>query len=156
MRSSILPSVKGYLIIIVQILLRAFRRLFTIQTRLMYPLEVLSSFAPYGEGNSPVTVAITDFKVVPQRGLYKNLVGTDGIKMFGSTATAIGFGMAERMAEVEKPEELALTGTLSYNYFQGNKSPQIEFTDYKVLKEIGGSNNTPFFDILATMAAMRS
>lgn len=120
-------------------------------------LEVIETFAPFGEGNRPIIFKIPDFSIVPVRGVYKNLVGTDGVKMFGKDFTALGFGMAEKMAHISKPEKVTLIGSLSYNFFQGLKNPQIEFSSCEVVKEIDGStNSTPFFDLLSTMAQMRN
>ena len=120
-------------------------------------LQVIDSFTPFGEGNRPVIIKVPEFCIVPVRGQYKNLIGTDGVKMFGKDFTAVGFGMAEKMANVSKPEKLSFIGSLSYNYYQGQKKPQIEFSSYEVIKEIDGSTNTtPFFDLLATMAQMKN
>ena len=120
-------------------------------------LEVIDTFAPFGEGNRPIIIKVPEFSVIPIRGVYKNLIGTDGVKMFGKDFTALGFGMAEKMANISKPEKVSLIGKLSFNYYQGQKKPQIEFSSCDVIKEVDGSaNDTPFYDLLATMAQMKN
>ena len=42
-------------------------------------------------------------------------------------ANAIGFNMAKHSEEIDDGTELSLYGTLSWNNFNGKRSPQIEF-----------------------------
>ena len=52
---------------------------------------------------------------------------------------------------------MVLYGELSYNYFKGRKTPQIIFQDFEMISEISDEpNDTPFADILAVRASLRS
>ena len=118
-------------------------------------LEEVEKYLPFGQGNEPVLVKVNNFHVIPRNKVYKALAGVDGIKLLGADATAIGFEMAEKMADVEKPTVINLVGTLSTHYFMGKKSAQIDFIDYEVVEKADDEANTPFKDAIATMAAMR-
>lgn len=118
-------------------------------------LKEVEQFAPFGQGNEPIIVRVNGFHVIPKNQCYKALSGIDGVKLMGKDSTAIGFEMAERMAEVEKPTIVNLVGTLSTHYFMSQSDPQICFTDYEVIEKADDGTNTPFLDAIATMAAMR-
>lgn len=121
-------------------------------------IELIEMFSPHGMGNPKVIVKIPDFINIPKNGLYKTMVGTEGVKLFGNEDTvAVNFHAAKDMADYEKPEKMALYGEISYNYFRGNKTPQINFIDFEVLSTVNDNpNETPFADLLSVMASMRN
>ena len=48
-----------------------------------------------------------------------------------SFANAIGFNMAKQVEEIVDDSVLSLYGTLSWNNFNGKRSPQIEFIGFE-------------------------
>lgn len=121
-------------------------------------IDLIEKFSPHGMGNPKVIVKIPDFMNIPKNGLYKTLVGTEGIKLYGNDNTvAVNFHAAKDFKDCEKPEKMALYGEISYNYFRGNKTPQINFVDFEILSSVNENPNaTPFADILSVMASMRN
>ena len=119
--------------------------------------ELIDQFSPHGQGNEKVIVKIPDFLNIPKNGIYKTPAGPEGIKLYGEGITAINFHAAEDFREYEKPEKIVFYGELSFNYFKGNRTVQMNFCDFDMVSTINDSPNpTPFLDILATMAAMRN
>ena len=66
----------------------------------------------------------------------KAYVGKNGVKLACDYCQAIGFGMVNSL-KLSEANVLTLYGTLSYNYFKGNKTPQIEFIDFEEEAEQG-------------------
>lgn len=120
-------------------------------------IELIEKFSPHGMGNPKVIVKIPDFTNIPKNGLYKTLIGTEGIKLFGNEdVVAVNFHAAKDFKDYEKPEKMVMYGEISYNYFRGNKTPQINFSDFEIISEVKESaNETPFADLLSVMASMR-
>ena len=119
-------------------------------------IDLIEKFEPHGEGNPTLIIKVPDFVNIPKNSLYKTMVGTEGIKFFGENLTAVNFHAAKDFADYEKPEKMILYGELSYNYYKGNKTPQINFIDFEVVSSISDAGNqTPFADLLSVMASMR-
>lgn len=121
-------------------------------------IELIEKFSPHGQGNPKPVIRIADFVNIPKNGLYKTLIGTEGVKLFGNgDVVAVNFHAAKDLKDYEKPEKMVLYGDISYNYFRGNKTPQINFVDFEVVSTINDSpNETPFADLLSVMAGMRN
>ena len=121
-------------------------------------IELIEKFSPHGQGNPKPVIRIADFVNIPKNGLYKTLIGTEGVKLFGNgDVVAVNFHAAKNLKDYEKPEKMVLYGDISYNYFRGNKTPQINFVDFEVVSTINDSpNETPFADLLSVMAGMRN
>ncbi len=120
-------------------------------------IDLIEKFSPHGMGNPKVLVKIPDFVNIPKNGIYKTMVGTEGVKLFGNeNIVAVNFHAAKALKDYEKPEKMVLYGEISYNYYKGNKTPQINFVDFDVISCISdGKNETPFADLLSVMAGMR-
>lgn len=97
-------------------------------------LEQLSKYEPWGHGNPSPVFKINDFSLTQKYGKWMQKMGTDKstVKLFGKVADAIGFGFTD-IIEYEGPVNFELLGSLSYNYYKGNASNQIEFSDYITL-----------------------
>ncbi len=118
--------------------------------------ELIEQFSPHGHGNERVVIKIPDFVNIPKNGVYKSPAGIGGIKLYGENITAVNFQGAEDFRNFEKPEKMVLYGNLSFNYYKGNRTAQFNFIDFEMISTVNDTpNNTPFADILATMAAMR-
>lgn len=97
--------------------------------------EVLK-YAPFGQGNPAITFCIKNFKLVPINNTFFAPLGANTIKLFGAGCEAIGFSMLNRYQKDNYPKEIDLVGKLSYHYFMGKVTPQIEIVDYKpVIRE---------------------
>ena len=119
--------------------------------------DLIEMFEPHGEGNPTVMIKVPDFFNVPYGDSYKTPMGKTGIKFYGDNCTAINFQGAKLFEDIKKPEKMVLYGELSYNYFKGRKTPQIIFQDFEMISEISDEpNDTPFADILAVRASLRS
>ena len=118
--------------------------------------EMIEQFSPHGMGNKKIIVKIPDFVNIPKNSQYKTLIAKEGIKLFGEGLTAINFHAVQDFKDIEKPEKLVLYGELSFNYYKGSRTVQMSFVDFDLISEINDKpNNTPFADLLATMAAMQ-
>ena len=87
-------------------------------------------YEPYGEGNEAPVFRIDSYKLKPNKyGKLKQLCGSDlqTVRLENNFANAIGFNMAKHAEEIDDSTELSLYGTLSWNNFNGKRSPQIEF-----------------------------
>ncbi len=117
-------------------------------------IERIEKFGPYGQGNPDIVFKIRDFAAIPKAGSYKKAVGDDGVKLFSTSVTAIGFGMAERMGKIAEPKRLDMVGVLSTNWFGGKGEAQLEFEDFE-LKQIE-KVETPLAAKLKAMAVANS
>lgn len=91
----------------------------------------LEKYAPYGEGNPAPVFKVTGFRLSPRGGKFFNRLGADGsaLKLFGSNADAIGFGLASKYEDENEPRIVDLYGTLGKNTFYGKTTNQIEIID---------------------------
>ena len=93
-------------------------------------LKELEKYEPFGEGNSAPVFKINAFSTSPRYGSVKKLQGENHIKLYGASATAIGFGLYDKIKG--EPKSLDLIGKLSYNCFNGNVDEQVEFVDFNI------------------------
>jgi single-stranded-DNA-specific exonuclease len=95
--------------------------------------EELAQLEPFGFGNpTPVFAARGARIVAPPRVLkekHLKLRVTQG----GSTLDALGWGMAERAAELRPGDALDLAFTLDENYYQGERTLQLIIKDFSVV-----------------------
>lgn len=91
----------------------------------------LAKYAPYGEGNPGIIFKIREFRLSPRAGKFFNRLGADAstLKLFGSNADAIGFGLVSKYEDENEPRICDLYGTLSKNTFYGKTVNQIELLD---------------------------
>ena len=120
-------------------------------------LETVDQFAPFGEGNPEIRVFVPDFTIIPQKGIYKKLIGIDGVRMTGNEFTVLGFGLADQLSETQEPTKAAMVVSLNKNYFNGNIYPQAEIKNITITDSLDKQreNPTPFKDALKAMADMR-
>ena len=120
-------------------------------------LETIDQFAPFGEGNPEIRVFVPDFTIIPQKGIYKKLIGIDGVRMTGNEFTVLGFGLADQLSETQEPTKAAMVVSLNKNYFNGNIYPQAEIKNITITDSLDKQreNPTPFKDALKAMADMR-
>ena len=90
----------------------------------------MEKFEPFGEGNPAPVFKVTGF--IPETDKYGRrvqLCGSDltTVRLQSTHGTAIGFNMSSMVSEINESLPMTLYGTLSWNYFNGRKEPQIEF-----------------------------
>lgn len=94
-------------------------------------LEQLKMYAPYGEGLKRPVFMIKEYKTALKFGSHYKALGSNGthLKIFGSVADAIGFGLAEKYEALGRPTTVSLLGDVTENSFRGQKSPQFSIKD---------------------------
>ena len=108
--------------------------------------EEIQKYVPFGQGNPHLMFCIRNFKLTPQNNVFYNLMRNDTVKFLGAGCTAIGFSMYEKYVQEGYPSELDLIGKLSYRYYMGNVTPQIEIIDMKAIPQ--KKAKSPLSDIL--------
>ena len=97
------------------------------------------TFEPFGEKNPRPFLKVTGFRMIPKNGNLKEIFRGGTVKVRSFHSEAIGFGMEERMKDIEKPVMLTLYGHLSPKYIVDSGSlvliPQFEFVDFEIEKE---------------------
>lgn len=91
-------------------------------------------FQPLGNGNEDLIFKITDFDVIPDYGGYKKAMRNNGVKLKSLTSTAVGFGLWDKVNDVNGPCKLTLYGYIANNYWQKQNgditiTPQIQFLE---------------------------
>ena len=110
-------------------------------------LDETLAFGPFGNGNEAPVFKVTGFRLNVVEGKLKTYIGKNGVKLYSDHCTAIGFGLADALS-ASNAETLTLYGMLSYSYFKGEATPQIEIIDFE--EEI-----TPDKDETPLMRALR-
>ena len=92
--------------------------------------EAIAAFGPYGMGNPPIRVRVTNVNLTPVNGKYANIVGQKGItfKISGKTFDGVSFEGADMMEEYVRmgsPMALDAEGFLKWHYFRGTRTPQL-------------------------------
>lgn len=87
-------------------------------------------FAPFGEGNPPITVKIRDFKTVPVGNSFYVELRKNTVKFSGAGCDAIAFSMAEKFRMEGCPTCMDIVGNLGFSYFKGKAKAQIEVMDF--------------------------
>lgn len=106
-------------------------------------LEVSKMFAPFGEGNPPLLVKVTDISLIPSYGKYKHLIGVNGLKFYSNEFKLIGFGIE---VEENEPTLVDAIGYISENFYNGMVTTQIEVKKVKVKESLDKVNfNNNFF-----------
>lgn len=102
---------------------------------IQHNLDVLiEKLAPFGEQNPEPIFLIRNF---PIRDM--TVLSDKHLKLIGDKASAIGFFLAEDpaiMAHIENTGTCDLIGTLTYNCFRGNATPQLSIREVVVGDEI--------------------
>lgn len=93
----------------------------------------LQQFAPFGNGNPPITFLIKNNILAPKGGKTSNLMGAkcEHIKLFCNGFDIIAFGMAEKYNELDEPTNVDVLGNISTNHFNNKESVQIEAISIK-------------------------
>lgn len=99
-------------------------------------LAEVEKYGPWGMGNEPPVFKVTEFQALPVDGQFIKLLGSDEsiVKISGKNADAIGFDMGEKFEDWRSLKHMNLIGTLSSNFFNDKKTPQIEFSDYTTIE----------------------
>ena len=95
-------------------------------------LDELEIYAPFGEGNPDPIFYIPNFVIQPDMGMNYRIMGKEKnvIKFKGVNSDAIGFSETiQKYMDLGYPKAISIVGKLKYNYFKGNKRPQIEIID---------------------------
>ena len=120
----------------------------TVKPDLSYDLEVkerdvpkilqeLLRYAPFGEGNPKIVFHIPDFRLSPKDGKFHTEGRADYIRVYGNNnLSAVSFEkeLKEKFL-LSDPREMAITGYLSEDHFQGEKKPQIEIIDFDAVEK---------------------
>ena len=120
----------------------------TVKQDLSYDLEVkerdvpkilqeLLRYAPFGEGNPKIVFHIPDFRLSPKDGKFHTEGRADYIRVYGNNnLSAVSFEkeLKEKFL-LSDPREMAITGYLSEDHFQGEKKPQIEIIDFDAVEK---------------------
>ena len=92
----------------------------------------LMDYSPFGEGNPPLVFRIDNFRAKQFGKSYFTEIGNgSSIRMSGDGADIIGFGLAKQFHECGDPSCMDMIGKISYHYFNGRKSVQVEMLDLK-------------------------
>ncbi len=91
----------------------------------------LDKFRPFGQRNPDLIVRVNNFKLMPEGGTFYKKIGEDSVKFKSSYGEAVGFSMLQDYHDLGDPKEVDLIGTISWHYFHGEKTPQIEIIDMK-------------------------
>ena len=99
-------------------------------------LAEVEKYGPWGMGNEPPVFKVTEFQALPVDGQFIKLLGSDEsiVKISGKNADAIGFDMGDKFEDWRSLKHMNLIGTLSSNFFNDKKTPQIEFSDYTTIE----------------------
>lgn len=92
-------------------------------------LQKLHQFAPFGQGNPPVTFLIKGFKLSPVGGSFYEAFGDMNdphLKFHGKSMNVIGYNMYRRFQEQQHPVVLDIYGKLR----PGRKGGQFELEDF--------------------------
>lgn len=93
-------------------------------------LEELVKYAPFGHGNPVPVFKVKNFEIAPGPDMHMYTeVGKQGIKLYSAFAQAVGFSMRQEVKD-RGDVVLDLFGTLSYNRFKGQSTPQISFLEF--------------------------
>ena len=99
-------------------------------------LNSIQNYAPFGQGNAAPVFLIRDYKTVVRSGRSVSFIGAekDSVRLNSDVASAIGFGLKDVFKEANANASFLcdIVGTLSYNYFNGKKYPQITILDAKL------------------------
>lgn len=93
--------------------------------------QELQKYVPFGEGNPPIIFRINEFKVLPYNNSHYTVLKDNSIKLLGPGCTALGFGKLDQYIRMNYPTTIDIVGKISYHYFMGKASPQIEIIDFK-------------------------
>lgn len=95
-------------------------------------IDKVNQFAPYGEGNPPLTFKVDGFHALPKYGSFYRTMGKqkEHVKIFGTDYDAVLFDLAQRYLDDNAPRNLNLLGHLSQNHFRGKITNQVEVLDY--------------------------
>ncbi len=99
-------------------------------------IDTIQGYAPFGQGNTAPVFLIKDYKTVVKSGQSVSFIGPekDSVRLSGSVANAVGFGLKDvfKDANVNSSFLCDIVGTLSYNYFNGKKYPQVTILDARL------------------------
>lgn len=89
-------------------------------------------FAPFGEGNPPVTVRIHNFRTVPvgKENEFFTVMNKGAVKFAGTGCDAIAFDMADRFIKEGCPTCMDIVGTLGFRNYMGKTKVQVEVQDF--------------------------
>ncbi len=91
-----------------------------------------SRFEPFGMCNPKPVFKITGFKMGDIRSSKVFRIGEKGVKIMDEKTklTALNFTLYDKVSSIsDKDKEITLYGTLGWNVYRGEKTPQIEFLD---------------------------
>lgn len=91
----------------------------------------LKRYEPFGNGNPKPVFCIRNFKLVPYKSQFYQILKEGSVKFFGAGCEAVGFGLMNVYEREQKPKEIDMVGTVGYHYFMGHPSVQIEILDLK-------------------------
>ena len=107
-----------------------------IQARdIQHNLDILThKLAPFGEQNPEPIFLVRNFPLQDAK-----ILGEKHLKLIGNGVSAIGFSMAEDpaiMDYVDTAKTVDLLGTISYNCFRGEGTPQLSIREFVIGNEI--------------------
>lgn len=96
-------------------------------------IQELKKYAPFGEGNPPITFRIDGFDLSPRAGKFCKYMGNreQHIKFYGDGISAVAFDMRNEYEKAEQPKRMNFVGSLSQNFFNGTFYNQIEVVDFE-------------------------
>ena len=102
---------------------------------IQHNLDILThKLAPFGEQNPEPIFLVRNFPLQDSKVLSEK-----HLKLIGNGASAIGFFMAEDksiMDYVDTAKTVDLLGTISYNCFRGEGTPQLSIQEFVIGEEI--------------------
>ena len=95
--------------------------------------EKLRQYAPFGNGNPPITFLVKNTILTPKNGKTCNLMGAkcEHIKLFCNGFDVVAFGMAEAYRDLDEPVVIDVLGNVSENHFNEKVSIQVEASNIR-------------------------
>lgn len=95
--------------------------------------KALQKYVPFGQGNPEIVFCIRNFKLVPQNNVFYSVLKRETIRFCGAGCSAIAFSLLDKYKKEGYPVEMDLVGKLTYKYYMGSVTPQIEIIDLKAV-----------------------
>lgn len=93
----------------------------------------LKALAPFGEGVECPVFRVKNFTCKPNRfGEAYRIMGTnkEHLRLNGSSVSGVGFSMAKKYEELNRPMNVDIVGTINENVWKGRVSLQISMSDF--------------------------
>lgn len=96
----------------------------------------LVKYEPFGAGNKPPKVKVTNMSLYPRNGNLFSILGeaNDTVKLFGKGFSAIGFNLYGEYKKIGEPKRLNLVGTINKTFYGKSEELQIEISSFEAVE----------------------